>query len=567
MQATSQSEKEGSKDSAKEGSKDSAKGGSKDSAKRVSKDSANEGLKEHKFMPPKREENNEIWTKFATGLPEYQEEKSSQAQVLGGQVSEEQCPHVQVPEEQCLHVQVPEGQAPEGQPKMSSEQINWILFSFALHGRFTKNVIDLIKKVGLPIPEQGSISSIEDLIVKMKTIFIRRIPKMSFEEIKYFLKQLTSDSTLGDENNVFSFPNEPDSKEKFHTLHLECAKDILSALLEQSRTLKAMISECMTLKLDGSCAVIDEEGHLVYAGSRILIRDEVQMKIESILKKIKDQQLKVEKLSQPLPPQMPDAKKEVKKIELAKEIKALEQLEEQVKVDIAYFQKMRLQVEEIEKSKPKIGKTYEVFFLGLDMNDLRTALFPIISGRTIISHDELMILLKQPAQPVEPDSSAQQDPSAPSAQQDPSAQPKQVEDFLNMTNAEILGLLNKTCARVCESKINARRHLTGRTLFCFQPVRILMNEKPKNGVPPTPKYSSVCEGVVLHITVAFPDGTVFRICLKVKNPEMNQEKRNHCVYSETFTEADYYALLKEWLIRAEVPAVLASAGGGQACEL
>ena len=68
------------------------------------------------------------------------------------------------------------------------------------------------------------------------------------------------------------------------------------------------------------------------------------------------------------------------------------------------------------------------------------------------------------------------------------------------------------------------------------------------------------------MTVVFPDGTVFRICLKVKNPEMNQEKRDHCIYSETFTEADYYALLKEWLIPAEVPAVLASAGGGQAGE-
>lgn len=92
-----------------------------------------------------------------------------------------------------------------------------------------------------------------------------------------------------------------------------------------------------------------------------------------------------------------------------------------------------------------------------------------------------------------------------------------------------------------------------------------MNEKQKNGVPPTPKYSSVCEGGVLHITVVFQDKTVFRICLKVKNPEMNQEKRDHCIYSETFTEADYYVLLKEWLIPAEVStveAVLASAGGG-----
>ena len=52
---------------------------------------------------------------------------------------------------------------------------------------------------------------------------------------------------------------------------------------------------------------------------------------------------------------------------------------------------------------------------------------------------------------------------------------------------------------------------------------------------------------------------------------MNQEKRNRCVYdySETFTEADYYALLKELLIPAEVPAVEAvfpCAGGGQAVE-
>ena len=49
---------------------------------------------------------------------------------------------------------------------------------------------------------------------------------------------------------------------------------------------------------------------------------------------------------------------------------------------------------------------------------------------------------------------------------------------------------------------------------------------------------------------------------------MNQEKRNYCVYSETFTEADYYALLKELLI-PEVSAVqvgLPCAGGGQAVE-
>lgn len=500
------------------------------------------GGKVHQYSTDQRSQNQQEWTTFTNEIPESLEVKYPQAQE---------------PEGQVLGGKVQQAQEPEGNTKkMTQEQINWILFSFVLHGRFTKNVIDLMREFGLPIPAQGSLSSsfLEGLIVVMKTIFIRRIPQMSFEEIKYFLKQLTSDSTLGDENNVKDFPNEHGSTVKFHTLHLECANEILSALLEQSRTLGAMISECMTLKLDGRCAVINEQGRLAYAGSGILIRDEVEMMMKLTLKKIKDQELKVEKLSQPLPPQMPDDKKKLKKIELAKEIKAFEQLEEQVKVDIAYFQMMFSQVEEIEKSRPKIGTTYEVFFLGLDMNDLRSALFPIISGRTIISHDELMILLMQQAQ---------------QAEQDPSAPPKPVENFLNMGKDNILALLNETCLRVCESKINDGRDSTGRPFFSFQPVRILINEKPKNGVPPTPKFSSVCEGGVLHIRVSFPDGTVFRICLKVKNPEMNQEKRNHCIYSETFTEADYYALLKEWLIPAEVPAVedvFPSAGGGQAGE-
>jgi hypothetical protein len=510
------------------------------------------GPKVHQYSTEQRSQNEEEWKKFTDGIPE-----SPQAQVPEGQVLGGQAPEGQVPEGQVLGGKVQQAQEPEGKPKkMSQKQINWILFSFALHGRFTKNVIDLIREFGLPIPAQGSLSSsfLEGLIFVMKTIFIRRIPQMSVDEIKYFLKQLTSYSDLGDENNVKSFPGEPESTEKFHTLHLECAKEILNALLEQSRTLGAVISECMTLKLDGSCAVINEKGRLAYAGSGLLIIDEVQKNIASVEKKITDQKSKVKKLGQPLPPQMPDDKKELKKIELAKEIKALEELEEQVKVEIAYFQMMLSQVEEIEKSTPKIGKTYEVFFLGRDMNDLRTALFPIISGRTIISHDELMILLMQQAQP---------------AEQDPSAQPKPVEDFLNMDKADILDLLNETCEHVCESKINAGRDSTVRPLFSFQQVQILINENPKNGVPPTPKFSSICEGGVLQIIVVFQDGTVFRICLKVKNPEMNQEKRDHCIYSETFTKADYYTLLKEWLIPAEVSAVEAvfpSAGGGQAGE-
>jgi hypothetical protein len=205
--------------------------------------SAKGGLKDHKYSTDQRSQNEEKWNEFTNGIPESQE-----GQVLGGQAPEGQMPEGQEPEGQA-----PEGQVPEGKPKkMSRKKINWILFSFALHGRFTKNVIDLMREFGLPIPAQGSLSSsyLEGLIFVMKTIFIRRIPQMSFEEIKYFLKQLTSDSTLGDENNVSSFPNELGSTEKFHTLHLECANEILSSLLEQSRTLGVMISECMTLKLD-----------------------------------------------------------------------------------------------------------------------------------------------------------------------------------------------------------------------------------------------------------------------------------------------------------------------------
>jgi len=140
--------------------------------------------------------------------------------------------------------------------------------------------------------------------------------------------------------------------------------------------------------------------------------------------------------------------------------------------------------------------------------------------------------------------------------QDP-ASPQPASRFLQMDQVKILEPLNELFRQKCEERINADCHSTGRKQFVFEQVPILKGTAE----------SSVFEGGVLHINVSFPDGTVFRICLKIKNPEMNQEeKRNHCVYSETFTEADYYALLKEWLIPAEVPAVLASAGGDQAGE-
>jgi hypothetical protein len=164
-------------------------------------------------------------------------------------------------------------------------------------------------------------------------------------------------------------------------------------------------------------------------------------------------------------------------------------------------------------------------------------MYPIMHGKTIFLHSDLGI----PEMALPP-----QDPASP---QPPSR-------FLQMDKEEILKPLNELFKNKCEARINAGRDSAKIPQFDFESVSILKGTA----------MSSVCEGGVLHINVAFPDGTVFRIFLKVKNPEMNQETRNHCVYSPTFTEADYYALLKEWLIPAEVPAVLASAGGGQAGE-
>jgi len=62
---------------------------------------------------------------------------------------------------------------------------------------------------------------------------------------------------LGDEEQVSGdFPNQLGSNVKFHTLHSEDANNILSALLEQAERLEAIITEIITLKLDGSCGTI-----------------------------------------------------------------------------------------------------------------------------------------------------------------------------------------------------------------------------------------------------------------------------------------------------------------------
>ncbi len=294
----------------------------------------------------------------------------------------------------------------------------------------------------------------------------------------------------------------------------------MSALLEQSKLLRATITEIMTLKLDGSCVVL-RGGKLVYAGSFIEIKPEIEKRVPALEKSI-------EKVSKSITDRMPADIKKQKQKEV-----------EQLKIQLVYFKKLLLEIAEIEATGVE-GSIYEILILGNEMNDLTSAMYLILYGKTIVPHNELGI----PEMVLPPQDTAS---------------PQSASQFLQMDKAEILNKLNKLFRQKCEARINAGRDSAGRHPFVFQPVSIL------NGTA----MSSVCEGGVLHINVAFPDGTVFRICLKVKNPEMNQEKRDHCIYSPTFTEADYYALLKEWLIPTEVPAVeavLPSAGGGQAVQ-
>jgi hypothetical protein len=464
----------------------SAKGGSK---------------KDPKFTPKQREENEEKWRSFL------------------------------------------QGNFPEG---MTNVQINQILFCLSLR-RYYQHVLQTMTQFGLPHPERGSLSFdfFETLRSTSTRLFCEKVGEFSLEEIKFFFEKLPF---LGDEEQVSGdFPNQPGSKAKFHTLHSEDANDSLSALLEQSKRLEAIITERMTLKLDGSCGtkikVELKDGKLVFPGSKLLLEPEIKKKIELIIKQIDLHESKVNKLKEPFPDKMPDAKKKLRETEiqkeLPKEIELLKQLKEKGKVEIAYFQKMLLNIAEIEATGVE-GSTYEILILGNEMNDLTSAMYPILYKTTIFLHSDLAI----PEMVLPPQDPASRQPAS---------------RFLQMDKAEILKRLNELCKERCEAIINAGRDSTGRPPFHFQPVPIL------KGIA----ISSVCEGGVIHITVVFPDGTVFRICLKVKNPEMNQEKRDHCIYSETFTEADYYALLKEWLIPAEVSAVEAvfpCAGGGQAGE-
>ena len=109
------------------------------------------------------------------------------------------------------------------------------------------------------------------------------------------MKQLTSESTLGDEGQVSGdFPNQPHLKAKFHTLHFQDAKEVLNALLEQSTRFETLITEDMTLKNDGSCCVLRkvilEDGtsqlKLVFPGSGIEIELDFTKRVESLRKSI-----------------------------------------------------------------------------------------------------------------------------------------------------------------------------------------------------------------------------------------------------------------------------------------
>ena len=169
------------------------------------------------------------------------------------------------------------------------------------------------------------------------------------------MKQLTPKSNLGDVGQVSGdFPNQPGSKEKFHTPHSKDVKEILSALLKQVKLLdlEATISEIMTLKLDGSCGtkikVELKDGKLVFPGSKLLLGPEIEKKIELIIKQINLQESKVNKLKEPLPDKKPDAKKNLRLKEVEEQLpietEILKNLAEKGKVDIAYFKTMIMDI-------------------------------------------------------------------------------------------------------------------------------------------------------------------------------------------------------------------------------
>ena len=429
------------------------------------------------------------------------------------------------------------GQVPDG---ITQEQINQILFCLSL-GRYDPHVLQMMTQFGLPHPERGSLSLdfFETLRSTSIGLFNERVNVFSLEETKYFLSQLDSRFTnLGDVNQVSgNFPNKLGSPEKFHTPYSQDAKELLLKLLERVKFFGATVTEIITHKIDGSCTQLHEK-KLVFSGSR-----HIENKLETE-KKILSLKNLIEKKSKSISifNMMPEEKKRQKQEDIEKLKNELEMLN----IQLAFFMKTLQDIADVEAKGGDEGSTYELTRLGDDSNDIASVMFPIMGGKTIVSHDELGI----------PEIKL----------------PSQHSSFFEMDNASILESIRCVLQTKVETTINASR--SGRPPFVFRPVPILKGAG----------MSSICEGGVLQIRIVFKDGTVFRMFFKIKFPAMNEEKRDYCVYSDTFTKADHYALLKEWLISlgflrvnhdgtivlvedpAVEKAVLASAGGGQAGE-
>lgn len=381
---------------------------------------------------------------------------------------------------------------------LSHEPSSNKLYCLALN-RYSPDVLSEIKVLGLPIPERGSISSQNFQILQETALklLLKKLTGLSLEELKIFTKQLTPKSKLGDVGQVSGdFPNCDESKAKYHTCPLHDVRLLLNRLLPELTKRGCQILKTASLKVDGACCVL-KGGKLLYPGSGKEIDKEVETRISSLRKSLK-------KLGDSITDKMPEKVKQQKEKEL-----------DEVRIFLAYFELMLSQVKEIEKSGHE-GETFEIFLLGTEMNDLTSALFPIMTGMTIVSHTHPSLSVEIPEDC----------------------------DVLSGDSASILTWLNQEFEARCSTAINP--HLSPGSEFKFVPVDILKG---------TAK-SSVCEGLVIHIRVIFRDGTVFNMRFKLKNPEMNMEPSGSpCVFSGLLTKEIYNSMLRAMLFPKPAPAV------------
>jgi len=382
---------------------------------------------------------------------------------------------------------------------LSHEPSSKILYCLALN-RYSPDVLSQIEALGLPIPERGSISSQNFQTLQetaLKLLLLEKLKDLSLEELKIFVKQLTPKSKLGDVGQVSGdFPNCDESKVKYHTCGLHEVRLLLCGLLPELTKRGCQILKTASLKVDGSCVL--KGGKLIYPGGRKEIDKEVETRISSLRKSLK-------KLGDSITDRMPEKVKQQKEKEL-----------NELRIFLAYFERMLSQVKEIEKSGHE-GETFEIFLLGTEMNDLTSALFPIMTGMTIVPHTHPSLSVKIPDHYY----------------------------VLGEDSASILIWLNQQFEARCSAAIDP--YLSpGSGSFKFVPVDILKG---------TAK-SSVCEGLVIHIRVIFSDGTVFNMRFKLKNPEMNMESGGSpCVFSGLLTKEIYNSMLSAMLFPKPASAV------------